>query len=110
MDFGDLSDNPFSVERTTPRRTTRKAVISAGKFLLLVAILKHWGYPLLIMTTIPLGIAGGIVGLAALNLFGSLLGWIGLGGLHKLVTHSTYPWKAKQSDNRRIDVSRRRRG
>ena len=52
-------------------------------FLLLVAILKHWGYPLLIMTTIPLGIAGGIVGLTLLNLVGSALEWLGLGSLHQ---------------------------
>ena len=32
-------------------------------YLLMVAIFNHWGYPLLIMTSIPLGIAGGIVGL-----------------------------------------------
>ncbi|HUO83325.1 MAG TPA: efflux RND transporter permease subunit [Gammaproteobacteria bacterium] len=37
-------------------------------YLLLVAVFSHWGYPLVIMTTVPLGIAGGIVGLAALNL------------------------------------------
>ena len=49
-------------------------------FLLLVAIFRHWGYPLLIMTTIPLGIAGGIVGLALLNGVGALLGAAGLGG------------------------------
>ncbi|MFK7954689.1 MAG: efflux RND transporter permease subunit [Lysobacterales bacterium] len=47
-------------------------------FLLLVAIFKHWGYPLLIMTTIPLGIAGGIVGLALLNLLGAAMGALGL--------------------------------
>ena len=49
-------------------------------FLLLVAIFRHWGYPLLIMTTIPLGIAGGIVGLALLNVVGATLGAMGLGG------------------------------
>ncbi len=49
-------------------------------FLLLVAIFRHWGYPLLIMTTIPLGIAGGIVGLALLNVVGATLGALGLGG------------------------------
>jgi multidrug efflux pump subunit AcrB len=38
-------------------------------YFLLVAIFTHWGYPLVIMTTVPLGIAGGIVGLALLNLF-----------------------------------------
>ena len=47
-------------------------------FLLLVAIFRHWGYPLLIMTTIPLGIAGGIVGLALINGIGALLPLIGL--------------------------------
>jgi multidrug efflux pump subunit AcrB len=36
-------------------------------YLLLVAIFTHWGYPLLIMTAIPLGVAGGIVGLALIN-------------------------------------------
>ncbi len=52
-------------------------------FLLLVAIFRHWGYPLLIMTTIPLGIAGGIVGLALFNVAGAALNWIGLGGFHQ---------------------------
>ena len=47
-------------------------------YLLLVAIFTHWGYPLLIMTTIPLGIAGGIVGLWLFNLLGSLLPVLGL--------------------------------
>ena len=49
-------------------------------YLLLVAIFTHWGYPLLIMTTIPLGIASGIVGLALLNALGGLLPMIGLAG------------------------------
>ena len=42
-------------------------------YLLMVAIFSHWGYPLLIMTSIPLGIAGGIVGLWLLNAVGGLL-------------------------------------
>lgn len=47
-------------------------------YLLMVAIFSHWGYPLLIMTTIPLGVAGGLVGLALMNLVGSLLPLLGL--------------------------------
>ena len=39
-------------------------------YLLLVAILKHWGYPLVILTTIPLGLAGGLLGLVAINALG----------------------------------------
>lgn len=49
-------------------------------YLLMVAIFTHWGYPLLIMTTIPLGIAGGIAGLALLNGVGALFSALGLGG------------------------------
>lgn len=47
-------------------------------YLLLVAIFTHWGYPLLIMTTIPLGVAGGLVGLALMNWVGSFLPRFGL--------------------------------
>ncbi len=50
-------------------------------YLLLVAIFSHWGYPLLIMTSIPLGIAGGIVGLWLLNAVGGLLPWFGLAAI-----------------------------
>jgi multidrug efflux pump subunit AcrB len=47
-------------------------------YLLLVAIFTHWGYPLLIMTTIPLGVAGGIVGLWLMNFVGGMLPLLGL--------------------------------
>lgn len=47
-------------------------------YLLMVAIFKHWGYPLLILTSIPLGIAGGILGLAMLNGVGGLLPVVGI--------------------------------
>ncbi len=51
-------------------------------YLLLVAIFTHWGYPLLIMTTIPLGVAGGILGLWLFNLGGAWLPLIGMAELH----------------------------
>jgi multidrug efflux pump subunit AcrB len=47
-------------------------------YLLLVAILSHWGYPLVIMTTVPVGISGGIAGLWLLNAVGGQLGLVGL--------------------------------
>jgi multidrug efflux pump subunit AcrB len=47
-------------------------------FLLLVVIFTHWGYPFIILLTVPLGIAGGIIGLWLFNLFGSLLPLLGL--------------------------------
>jgi len=50
-------------------------------YLLLVAIFTHWGYPLLIMTTIPLGVAGGIVGLWLMNWVGAMAPMVGLQAL-----------------------------
>ncbi len=47
-------------------------------YLLLVVIYKHWGYPWIILATVPLEIAGGIVGLWLMNFVGSLLPMIGL--------------------------------
>ena len=51
-------------------------------YLLLVAIFTHWGYPLLVMVTIPLGVAGGILGLWLFNLGGAWLPLIGMNELH----------------------------
>ncbi|WP_058834359.1 efflux RND transporter permease subunit [Luteimonas abyssi] len=48
-------------------------------YLMLVAIFRHWGRPLFVMATVPLGLAGGIIGLALFNGLGALLGRIGLG-------------------------------
>ncbi|NNJ65331.1 MAG: efflux RND transporter permease subunit [Xanthomonadales bacterium] len=39
-------------------------------YLLMVAVFSHWGFPLVIMTTVPIGISGGIVGLWILNAVG----------------------------------------
>ena len=47
-------------------------------YLLLVAILGHWGFPLVIMINVPIGISGGLVGLWLLNAIGGQLGLVGL--------------------------------
>lgn len=47
-------------------------------YLLMVAVFSHWGWPLLIMTSVPIGISGGIAGLYLLNLGGAHLDKIGL--------------------------------
>ncbi len=52
-------------------------------YLIMTAIFTHWGYPLLIMVTIPLGLAGGIAGLALLNGVGALLPLVGLEAVHQ---------------------------
>src|SRR5690606_23742367 len=52
-------------------------------YLVLVAIYTHWGYPLFVLATVPLGIAGGIGGLALMNAIGALLPAIGLAPIHQ---------------------------
>ncbi len=52
-------------------------------YLVMVAIFTHWGWPFVIMTSVPLGIAGGIAGLALLNGAGSLLPLVGLDPLRQ---------------------------
>ena len=79
----DISGASDQLDATKAALAANLPVALIIVYLLLVAIFKHWGYPLLIMTTIPLGIAGGIVGLALLNLVGGALAWMGLGGLHQ---------------------------
>ena len=52
-------------------------------YLLLVAIFSHWGYPLLVMTTVPVGIGGGLFGLWLLNAIGGNLSVLGLNDIHQ---------------------------
>jgi multidrug efflux pump subunit AcrB len=52
-------------------------------FLLLVAIFSHWRYPLFILATVPLGMAGGLLGLILINAVNAGLTSIGLGGGHQ---------------------------
>ncbi len=47
-------------------------------YLLMVAVFSHWGWPLLILTSVPVGVSGGIAGLALLNWVGGKLHLIGL--------------------------------
>ena len=50
-------------------------------YLLMVAIFNHWGYPLLVLASLPLGVAGGLVGLALLNGLGGLLPLLGMAAI-----------------------------
>ncbi|ANF58164.1 efflux RND transporter permease subunit [Halotalea alkalilenta] len=43
-------------------------------YLVLVVVFGHWGRPLFVMATIPVGLAGGIIGLAILNGIGAGFG------------------------------------
>lgn len=75
MDISGASDR---METTRNALSGNFVVAVIIAYLLLVAVFSHWGFPLLIMTAIPIGVSGGIVGLWLLNAFGSLLGSVGL--------------------------------
>lgn len=47
-------------------------------YLLMVALFKHWGYPLVIMMSVPLGMLGGLLGLHLMNHGGDYFGWLGI--------------------------------
>ncbi|MGB3223422.1 MAG: efflux RND transporter permease subunit [Desulforhopalus sp.] len=52
-------------------------------YLMLVAIFGHWGRPLFVMASVPMGLVGGLIGLALLNSVGSMLGMMGFASIHQ---------------------------
>ncbi len=75
VDISGASDQLAATQEAIGRNYVVSVAIV---YLLLVAIFGHWGLPFLIMTAIPLGIAGGIVGLALMNAVGGVLPALGL--------------------------------
>ena len=73
----DISGAADQLDATRQALTGNYLVALVIIYLLLVAIFNHWGYPLLIMTSIPLGIAAGLVGLWVLNAIGAMLPLLG---------------------------------
>lgn len=78
-----ISGAADSLQSTRTALLNNFAVALLLIYLLLVAIFAHWGYPLIIMFTVPMAMAGGLVGLVATNAWGSLMGALGLGGTHQ---------------------------
>jgi multidrug efflux pump subunit AcrB len=79
----DISGASDQLDATRQALGSNYVVALAIIYLLLVAIFRHWGYPLLIMATIPLGIAGGIAGLWLLNAVGAALPVLGFPAVHQ---------------------------
>ncbi|NEV64866.1 efflux RND transporter permease subunit [Thiorhodococcus minor] len=73
-----LSGASDRLEATRDALAGNFAVALLIAYLLMVAVFSHWGWPLLIMTSVPIGISGGIAGLYLLNLTGAHLDKIGL--------------------------------
>ena len=63
----DVSGAADQLDATRRSLGVNFAVAAVLSYLLLVAIFMHWGWPLVILTTVPLGLAGGVLGLALLN-------------------------------------------
>ncbi len=74
----DLSGASDQLEATRAAAAGNFLLALLLSYLLLVAIFRHWLRPLWVMLTVPLGIAGGLLGLALLNGIGALLPAIGL--------------------------------
>ncbi|MFT4564061.1 MAG: multidrug efflux pump subunit AcrB [Gammaproteobacteria bacterium] len=72
-----------SLKATRAALSDNFAIAILIAYLLLVAIFSHWGYPLIIMLTVPIGISGGVVGLWLLNFFGARLESIGMANIHQ---------------------------
>jgi len=79
----DISGASDQLEATQKALTGNYIVALILVYLVMVAIFTHWGYPLLIMTTIPLGVAGGLAGLALMNVVGAALPLLGLDPVHQ---------------------------
>jgi multidrug efflux pump subunit AcrB len=85
-DSGELpSDITLTISGASDRLEATREALSGNfmvalliAYLLLVAVFSHWGYPLLIMASVPIGISGGIAGLYLLNLGGAHLDKLGL--------------------------------
>ena len=74
----DVTGAGDDLEKTRESLTSNFAIALILSYLLLTAVFSHWGFPLIILTTVPIGIAGGIAGLWLLNLAGSILPVFGL--------------------------------
>ena len=79
----DISGASDQLEATQQALIANYLVALILVYLVMVAIFTHWGFPLLIMTTIPLGVAGGIAGLALMNFVGASLPMLGLAAVHQ---------------------------
>ncbi|MGK7296647.1 MAG: efflux RND transporter permease subunit [Candidatus Wenzhouxiangella sp. M2_3B_020] len=66
----DISGASDELTKTRAALADNYVVAIILSFLVMVAIFRHWGWPLVILTAVPLGIAGGIAGLVALNAVG----------------------------------------
>ncbi|MDN3653311.1 efflux RND transporter permease subunit [Thalassotalea ponticola] len=78
-----ISGAADQLEQTRGALTGNFAIALVLCYLLLVAIFNHWRYPLFILATVPLGMAGGLLGLITVNGVNGLLATLGMNALHQ---------------------------
>jgi len=78
-----ISGAADQLEATKASLSSNFAIAIVLIFLLLVAIFNHWRYPLFILATVPMGMAGGLLGLILINAVNTGLTSIGLGGAYQ---------------------------
>ena len=78
-----ISGAADQLESTRTSLSSNFVISIVLSYLLLVAIFTHWRYPLFILATVPLGMAGGLLGLTTVNGLNSILSSIGLSSFHQ---------------------------
>jgi multidrug efflux pump subunit AcrB len=71
------------LEATKASLSGNFVIALALSYLLLVAIFSHWRYPLFILATVPLGMAGGLLGLVSINAINTALSSLGSPAFHQ---------------------------
>ena len=78
-----ISGAADQLESTRASLSSNFVISIVLSYLLLVAIFTHWRFPLFILATVPLGMAGGLLGLVTVNGLNSLLNSLGLSSFHQ---------------------------
>lgn len=79
----DVSGAGDQLQKTRDSLTSNFIIALILSYLLLTAVFSHWGFPLIILTTVPIGIAGGVGGLWLLNLAGTFLPVFGFAAIQQ---------------------------
>ncbi|QOL24822.1 efflux RND transporter permease subunit [Thalassotalea sp. LPB0316] len=78
-----ISGAADQLEATQESLSSNFLIALVLSYLLLVAIFTHWRYPMFILATVPLGMAGGLLGLVLVNAVNSVLSSIGMPAYHQ---------------------------
>ena len=78
-----ISGAADQLEATKESLSSNFVIALVLSYLLLVAIFTHWRYPMFILATVPLGMAGGLLGLILVNGINSVLSNMGIDAYHQ---------------------------